>query len=359
MKRILLCAISLLAMGPTGCLHPTIGPKSLPRDRALYSAGLSDSWKEQMLLNIVKMRYVDPPTFVDVGNIVATYALTQGANAGAGIGNVVPGEASGTFGAFGTYTNTPTITYTPLTGSKFIQGLLMPLPPASVFGAIQNGTPADAIMLLTLISINGLKNRQSTLNGMSPADPAFDQARTLVRKIQLSGAVRTFVKQDANKGSATVLALPTADAPPEILEDIKELRRLLKLNQEATEFTLVQFPVSSSDTEIAVMTRSVIGLMQNMAADVEVPAEDLASNRAFPGFEKDPNVPDTVRLIRIHSSKQKPADAFVSLSYRDTWFWIADSDLPSKQAFSQLILLFTMADTGPRENQPIVTIPAR
>ena len=53
------------------------------------------------------------------------------------------------------------------------------------------------------------------------------------------------------------------------------------------------------------------------------------------------------------------AEACVSLSYRDTWFWIADGDLPSKQAFSQLILLFTMADTGPRENPPIVTVPAR
>ena len=359
MKRILLCAISLLAVSPIGCLHPTIGPKSLPRDRALYSAGLSDSWKEQMLLNIVKIRYVDPPTFIDVGSIVASYTLSQGASAGAGIGNVVAGEGSGTFGAFGTYTTTPTITYTPLTGSKFIQGLLTPLPPASVFNAIQNGTPADSIMLTTLISINGLKNQQSTSNGITPADPAFDQVRILVRKIQLSGAVRTFVKQDANKGQATVLALRTADVPPEALEDIKELRRLLKLNQEASEFNLVQFPVSSSDTEIAVMTRSVIGLMQNMAADVEVPAEDLANNRAFPGFEKDPNVPDSARLIRIHSSKQKPANAFVSLSYRDTWFWIADGDLPSKQAFSQLMLLFTMADTAPRESQPIVTIPAR
>lgn len=53
--------ICSLALFTTGCLHPTIGPKSLPPDRAGYSAGIADSWKEQMLLNIVKLRYIDAP----------------------------------------------------------------------------------------------------------------------------------------------------------------------------------------------------------------------------------------------------------------------------------------------------------
>jgi hypothetical protein len=72
-----------LALSLTGCLHPTIGPKSIPRDRAAYGSGIGDSWKEQMLLNIVKMRYIDAPTFVGVGNIVVSYTLTQTASAGA------------------------------------------------------------------------------------------------------------------------------------------------------------------------------------------------------------------------------------------------------------------------------------
>ena len=59
MKTKLLFVICSLASFTTGCLHPTIGPKLLPRDRALYGAGLADSWKEEMLLNIVKLRYID------------------------------------------------------------------------------------------------------------------------------------------------------------------------------------------------------------------------------------------------------------------------------------------------------------
>ena len=64
MKRRLTFVTCGLALLVTGCLHPMYGPNSVPRDRAAYSSGLADSWKEQMLLNIVKLRYVDAPTFV-------------------------------------------------------------------------------------------------------------------------------------------------------------------------------------------------------------------------------------------------------------------------------------------------------
>ena len=65
-----------------------------------------------------------------------------------------------------------------------------------------------------------------------------------------------------------------------------------------------------------------------------------------------------VRLIRIHSGKSMSADAFVSVKYRNNWFWIDEGDLESKQVFSIIMMLFTMVDTGPKENQPVVTIPA-
>jgi len=347
------CGLSLLS---TGCLHPKIGPQSLPRDRAAYSSGLADSWKEQMLLNIVKLRYIDAPIFVDISSITTGYSLTQTASVGAQV--TTPGAATqenvGVGAALG---YTPTITYSPLTGSAFIQGLLTPLAPTLVFGAIQNGVPADLILLSVVISVNGVKNQQTTLNGITPADPEFERVRALLRKIQISGGVRTYVKPDP-KGPTTIVALRKADIAPEIVEDIRELRGLLKLKQDAEEFTIVQAPVSSSDTEIAMMTRSVISVMQNMAANVEVPAEDLAKTRAFPGYEKDQLAPDK-RMIRIHSSKQKSPDAFVSVNYRNTWFWIDDSDLRSKEVFLQLMNLFSMADTAPRAAAPVVTIPAR
>jgi hypothetical protein len=65
-----------------------------------------------------------------------------------------------------------------------------------------------------------------------------------------------------------------------------------------------------------------------------------------------------VRLVRIQSGKSVSADAFVTVKYGDTWFWIDDNNLDSKQVFSLIMMLFTMVDTGTEENQPVVTIPA-
>jgi hypothetical protein len=357
MTKALTFAICGLSFVATGCLHPKIGPQSLPRDRSLYSTSLADSWKEVTLLNIVKIRYLDPPVFVDIGNIVSSYTLSQGASAG---GTIIPsGNSSTLLNGSVTFSNSPTITYTPLTGNAYIKGLTTPLPPATVFGAIQNGTPADSILLSSVQTINGLRNQQALLEGIRPADPEFHRVRELLRDIQLSGLVRLYVAEDAAKRQTTMMAIRSDNIPPEIQTETRELRRLLRLREDATEFTLVSAPLPSSDTEIAVMTRSLVGMLQNMAAEVEVPSEHSAQHRAFPGIETGRTLPGVVPMIRIHSAKSKPPDFFVNIYYRDTWFWLDDGDLVSKRAFMQLMQLFTMTDTGVKENQPVVTIPSR
>ena len=354
--RSLTSVVCALALSATGCYRP-IGPQSVARDRHLYAASLSDSWKEQTLLNIVKMRYLDPPVFVDVGNIVASYSLVQGISAN---GNIVPNNQTpdATVGGFGTYSNTPTITYTPLTGSKFIRGLATPFPPEAIFSSIEAGMPADVILFAAVSSINGLRNQEATLQGIAPADPDFHRVRALARQIQLSGAVRIEVKKQAGEELVSFMTFRTEKVPPEIQADIVELRRLLKLNPSATEYQVRFGAVPSNDTEIAVITRSILGVMQTMAAEVGVPSEDLARGWAFPGFEHGKGAAGVVRLIHIHSGKSVPTDAFVSVKYENHWFWIDKSDLESKQMFSLIMMLFTMVDTGPTQNQPVLTIPA-
>ena len=348
------CGLSFLA---SGCLHPKIGPNSLPRERSLYSVSLADSWKEVTLLNIVKVRYLDPPVYVDIASIVSSYTLAQSATAG---GIIEPGGlSSASLGGSIGLSHSPTITYTPLTGSAYIRGLTTSLAPASIFAAMQNGVPADLILLSSVQSINGLRNEQASLDGIKPADPEFHRVRELLREIQLSGVVRLYVKDDGSKQQSTLLAFRMDHIPPEIQAASVELRRLLRVSPDATEFKIVSSPLPSSDTEVAVMTRSIIGILQNMAAEIEVPLEHLAQHRAVPGFASGRALPGIVPMIRIHSAKNKPEDAFVGVHYRDTWFWIDDGDLLSKRSFAQLMQLFTMADTGVKENMPIVTIPSR
>ena len=74
----LLITIALVLL--IGCSH--IGPKTVPRDRFDYNTAIADSWKEQTLLNIVKLRYADMPLLGEVASVVSGYTLEGSVNLG-------------------------------------------------------------------------------------------------------------------------------------------------------------------------------------------------------------------------------------------------------------------------------------
>ncbi len=353
----LVVALPLILAG-VGC-H-SLGPGTVARDRFDYSASISESWKRQTLLNIVKLRYLDPPIFVDVGQIVAGYQLQASGNLAGQLSSAQALQGNSlTVGGSATFIDRPTITYVPLTGNKFIKGLMTPLSPESVFFTIQSGWPADGVLFAALASINGLKNQESSIAGVTPPDPAFMRVLALMRKIQLSGAVALRVKQEPQKEETSLLTFRSKDISPETLEDILELRRLLGLDPNASEFKLVFGASATNDKEVAVLTRSLMQQMVTMASQVDAPVEDVRQGRAAPGWEAIQSNTNAVRLITIHGSERKPTDAFVAINYRDHWFWIDDRDLKSKRVFAFMMLLFTLADTGEKGALPLITIPAQ
>jgi hypothetical protein len=333
----------------SGCLRT--GPKTVVRDRFDYNTAIGDSLKEQMLLNIVKLRYLDVPVFIEVAQIINSYEFQKSASIFA---NVVGDEALNV-GVSGSYSNRPTITYTPLTGNQYLRGLVTPLPPETVFFAIQSGYAADLIIRTTIASINGLPNDLTIDDSVAHPDSGFARVAALIRVLQQAAAIKLIVKIKPDKERVTMLALGTKDQTPALREAESELKRLLRLREDSTEFRLGVGGRSESDLEIEVETRSLIQILGTLSAFVEVPPEQKgAATKGFAVPTSSPNVP---RLFRIASSVGRPLGAFAAVRYRNRWYWIEDTDIGSKRIFAVVILLFSFGDVKGAENLPVLTVP--
>jgi hypothetical protein len=334
----------------------SVGPSTVPRDRAGYSDAIGDSWKRQMLLNIVKLRYADVPVFVEVGQVVAGYSLEASLNASHQFSAGVLLGDSTTFGATGKYTDRPTITYVPLTGGRFMQEMLTPIPPAAVFRAIQSGSAADAMLWLGVSSINGIRNVRSGPDGAEEPDPRFRRVALLMREAQLSGALGVRVLATGDGGAATIVAIRSGTASEQSRAGMQELRELLGLPAGQDEFPLVLGDIPRVPGELAVQSRTLLGILQVLALRVDVPPEHVAEGRASAGIA--PVQDQFGRLhFRVAGSTAPPVDAAVAVPYRDSWFYIDDRDLGSKRAFALIMMLFTLANTGTESSLPVLTIP--
>jgi hypothetical protein len=345
--------VALLA----GCTR--IGPKSVVVDRFDYSTAIADSWKQQTLLNIVKIRYMDLPVFVDVSSIVAGYSMQTGVSVN---GTVSSDKAiQGNYLAAGgqaIYTDRPTITYVPLTGEKFLRGLITPIDPKHIFFMLQAGYAADFILALTVESLNGVRNRSTAGGLVRAADPEFIRALQLLREVQAAGAVGMRVEEDKAKSQTAVLFFRRDDVPTDIMEKEAEIRRLLKLPADQQKYVLTYSPVRGATNELAVNSRSMLQIMAAFSSYLDVPESDLKEHRAVPAFEyADPE--NRKDAVRIYSGKDKPADAFAAVQYCGHWFWIDDRDWQTKRALNAVMFFFTLAETGSPEKLPLITIPAQ
>jgi hypothetical protein len=341
----------------TGCAH--IGPKTIPVDRFDYSTAVADSWKQQTLLNIVKMRYMDLPVFVDVSSIVSGYSLQTAVN----VGGTVSSEKAiqGNFGAVGAqaiYIDRPTITYVPLTGEKFLKGLLAPIDPKNIFFLMQSGYPADFILALTVESLNGVRNRSLAGGTTREADPEFVRALQLLREVQAAGAVGLHVEADKTKGSTGVLFFRRDDVPAEVVEKAAEIRRLLRMSPDQQRFNLIFSPARGEENELAVNSRSMLQIMGAFSSYLDVPEEHLTEHSAVPAFEH-ASQEKRQETVRIRSGKGKPEGSYAAVNYRGYWYWIDDGDWPTKRALTAIMFFFTLAETGGTEKLPVITIPAQ
>ena len=345
--RLILAIMTLILLA--GCTG--IGPGTVARDRFDYVNAISNSWKRQMLLNLVKLRYVDAPVFLEVASIINQYAVEGEINLGANWGDI----NTQTLGGSGKYTDRPTITYSPLVGEKFYRSLMAPIPIRGLLFLIEADYTVDFLFRIGVQRINGIDNRSGAEMMARSADPRFFRLLAALRRIQNSGALGMRIKP-RDKQQAMALFFP-GKLDSEVTEDIKTVREILGLKPDGKEFLVFYGSLAENDREIAILTRSMLDIMVELGSYIEVPAKDVEEGRvrASP-HEKDSEllIPP---LIHIRSGESKPDRTFVSVHYEDYWFWIENTDFDSKRMFSFLMLLFSLTETGDKAAAPIVTVP--
>ena len=346
------CAVLLLLALQSGCAP--IGPATITRDRFDYTSAIADSWKRQMLLNIVKIRYGDAPIFLDVASIISQYGILADVDATFGW-SFPPSGNSQSVGVAGHYLDRPTITYNLMTGEKFARSLMTPVAPATVMSLIEGGYPIDLVFRILVHSVNGIHNQFGGSARARRADTEFYPLLEKLRQIQDSGSIALGVRKMENREAMVMGFRKRADKETEKL--VKEVRQMLGLREEGGELRVVYGSMPSGDEEVALLTRSIIEILSDISSTVEVPAGHVAEQRVPPTMEPE-GVGIKGPMVRILYSSEKPADDFASVPYRDSWFWIDDRDYQSKKLFSFLMFVMTLTETGGKEGAPVVTISA-
>jgi hypothetical protein len=244
------------------------------------------------------------------------------------------------------------VIYSPLTGTDFLKRLMTPIPPSSVLFLLQAGYTAERVMAVMVDSINELDNRSTRLNRQ--AEPEFTRLVELIREGQLAGTIQFRIdKTKEGPESALVVFGPPKD--PVMAAKGQEIRKLLRLSPTAQKFNVFYGGYAGKDDEIDMATRSMLQIMLECAAYVQVPMGDVSRGKATPAKVS----PEDPHWMNIQSGEERPSEAHVAVQYNGRWYWIPDTDLRSKAMFAVVLLLFSIADTGIKGANPIVTVPAQ
>ncbi|OAI40044.1 hypothetical protein AYO40_05215 [Planctomycetaceae bacterium SCGC AG-212-D15] len=409
--RVVLAGWLLMA---AGC---AFGPKMLEKTRLRYNRAVKCTSEEQLLLNIVRLRYTDTPSSLGVSNIAAQHELQQTLG-------VVPffTSAASNFDIATAATvlpqvsfegaTRPTITYTPEDDQEFTRKLFTPMSlEGIVFLTKTVGTwPVSTVMRLWLETLNRVDNAQ-TASGPTPAlPPTFAEFRTgidALQTLQDRNQVVVFVKEIEEKVGG---AAPAANVTPRhIIEAAKggfEYRpdpdgktwSLVKkkdqpelhLNPEALHspegqlfvetFHLkpglkvyplksgkidpfaVNFPAEGVET-LDLEPRSLLQVLYYVSKGVEVPPEHVQNGVVMMTVDAAGVSFDwsqvTENLFTVHWAKgcKRPKCAHVAVCYMGYWFYIDETDQPTKSTFSLLMELSRLQLGSKSGGGPVVTLP--
>ena len=330
----------------------SIGPKSINRDQLDYGQSIGQNWKNQMLANLVRLRFVDMPVYLDVGQIVAGYSLETQLSAGAGAGTAFDSGSTATLGASGKFTDRPTITYTPKTGNDYLTSLLTPIEPAGLLSLIQSGYDANLLFTWAVEAVNGLQNYSVAAGNKRSPDPEFYEFVGRLKELQLNGGIGFEQSTDPATKNDIIILFRNVSASDQVKETAKTAREVIGLDPDRTKFRVIYSPFATGDDALAIQTRSIMQIMIAMAGFIDVPA--ARASEAFEGYEVPPGAQAP---FSVHSGPDKPEYSFASSFYNGYWYWIDPVDIRSKQVFTLMLFINTLTDNKSKEDNPVLTIP--
>lgn len=394
----------------TGC---QIGPRAMSLGHPEYASAVGEVTDEQLLLNLVRLRYRATPVWLEVSSISTQFEAAASGDVSAALNEDVGAGGAENPDAFGIgaglgYAERPTISYSILGGEQFTKRLLRPISVSALSLLADSGWRADRVLLLIAERVNGLKNAPRA-SGPTPADEpvfrAFQQAAELIWKLDRAGQIdfefatrierisdpipRANVEGDmlieaAKAGSEfrvstdgqsmfltqeqRVLILRVADDAQDAPE-VARLRTLLKLAPESRRYDLVDPADGDYDpltqegnfSNIAIDTRSLKGVMYYLANGVAVPPEHQRDGPVTRTLDQSGAPFDWGELLdgffSVYYSQQRPRNAAVAVRFRGLWFYIARDDESSLSTFALLNQLASLTSGERRGTAPVLTLP--
>ncbi|UCF33426.1 MAG: hypothetical protein JSV78_13940 [Phycisphaerales bacterium] len=365
----IILTITTLALFCSGCAR--LGPRSIRGDRFNYNKAGAQSANEQVLLNIVRLRYGEPIYFLDIASMLSQYTLQAGANFSAWKNNLdvwenpalravynVDSDPSSQrqWGADVAYTDRPTITYTPLEGEAFAQRVMSPIPPSTIIYLSESGWGMDQLFECCVQEINGVKN--APIHDITEADYwdtlKFRTVAKLLRRVQDAGQLHMEVEVDPETKD---MYLYTGEVTG-FEEEARELRELLGLPTEKVSKVKIEAGgIRDEENEVIMRTRSILGMLNALAQAIDPPADHVENGEILVTAPKE-GAAVTETWLRVDHSRTPSSEAFVQVYYNGYWWYIRRSDWNSKRTFALIAYLFSLQASERATQGPLVTVGA-
>lgn len=342
----------------SSCLH--YGSMILPPDRMSYNRSLLESDNQQLLLNLVRLRYSDIPYFLGVNNVVAQFQYEHDLNVSISSNSYFPPPPS----IFGLAQDTvrlaenPTITYTPLQGSDYVHKLLTPIDLAAVHMLIRAGWGVNEIFRLFFQRMGPLDNAilsDRTTSSHAPEYKLFHRFGLFLHDLQYNGHL-SVGDGKVNNNYVIKIKIQHFDT---LTAKQRAYAKRYGLTPDSPELILCATPMQGKNIWL-VQTRTILGLFYYLSKSIEIPQANIDQKRAPITYTKDGKIFDWQKLLvgelQIFSTKRKPQNAYISVQYKDYWYYISDQDFNSKETLNILSIIMGIYQGDIKSVLPVFTV---